>query len=134
MAQLPGRTVYPGYVAGDALVAQTPFPLSGMTFDFGSGAMKWAGHELSGHTVRDKILVLPEIRAFAGGDWALFSLSTLYGTAPKAILCGDIDAFVVAGAILGKIVTIAGLPSTFLKSISNGDRLHVDAELGLIRI
>ncbi len=105
-----------------------------MTFDFASGAVKWAGHELSGRTVHDQVLVLPEIRAFAGGDWALFSLSTLYRTAPKAILCGDMDAFVVAGAILGKIVTIAGLPATFLNTISNGDRLHVDAELGVIRI
>ena len=134
MAELQGRTVYPGCVDGSAIVAQTPFPLSGMTFDFGSGSVKWAGHELSGHTVRGKILVLPEIRAFAGGDWALFSLSTLYGTAPQAILCGDMDAFVIAGAILGKIVTIAGLPSAFLQTISTGDRVHVDTERGLLRI
>jgi len=132
--ELEGRTIYPGSVNGTAIVARTPFPLSGMTFAFTTGAVKWAGHDLSGHTVRDKILVLPEVRAFAGGDWALFSLSTLYETGPKAILCGEIDPFVVAGAILGRIVTIAGLPSSFLQSITTDDRVCVDADLGIIRI
>jgi predicted aconitase/predicted aconitase with swiveling domain len=132
--EISGRSLFPGCVDGEAIVSKKPFPLSGVTFDFNSGAIRWAGHELHGRSVQGKILVLPEIRAFAGGDWALFSLSTLYGTGPKAILCGDVGSFIAAGAILGRIPSICGLPEKFLRGIEDGMPLRVDSRAGFVHI
>lgn len=125
--------VFPGVVEGEALVSGSSFPLSGVTFEFASGKVRWPGHDLNGQTVRDRVLVLPEIRGFAGGDWALFSLSALYKTAPRAILCGDVGSFIAAGAILGKIVTVAQLSPEFLRGIENGAHVSVDSGAGVVR-
>ncbi|MBM3359590.1 MAG: DUF126 domain-containing protein [Betaproteobacteria bacterium] len=128
-----GRTIYSGSADGEAIVSLTPFPLSGVTFDLRTGVVNWAGHELTGQSVRDKILVIPEVIGFAGGDWALYALSALYQTGPRAILCGDISPFIAAGAILGKIVTIADLPQEMLRGIANGSRVLIDSGRGIIR-
>lgn len=126
--------VFPGVVEGAALVSPGSFPLSGVTFEFGSGNVKWPGHELNGQSVRHRVLVLPEVRGFAGGDWALYSLSVLCKTAPLAILCADIGSFIAAGAILGKIVTVAQLPAEFLRSIESGAWIRIDSTSGVVGV
>src|SRR6476469_7555288 len=116
------------------MVAQTPLPLSGASFEFDTGKVKWAGHDLQGKSVTDKILIVPDMLGFAGGDWALFALSQHYRTGPKAILCGEFNPFVAAGSILGRIPTVAMLPKELLTGIEDGDRIRIDTAKGIVQI
>lgn len=123
---LQGRVIQPGVAEGLALVSSDQFPLSGVTFDLSTGRIAWPGHPLDGQSVKGRILVLPSLTAFAGGDWALLALCTHYQTGPSAILCSELPPMLVAGAVLGKLVTVAQLPATFLSSIRQGDSVKVD--------
>jgi len=133
-AKVTCRAIYPGRVEGEALVCPGTFPLSGVTFDLSNGKIAWPGHPLDGQSVKDKILVLSKIEAFAGGDWALLALCTFYGTGPRAILCSELPPMLAAGAILAKLVTITDLPAVLLNSLRSGDYLRIDTQAADISV
>jgi len=128
------RSIHPGRAEGLALVSHEVFPLSGVTFDLAAGRITWPGHPLHGQSVRDRILVLPKISAFAGGDWALLALCKHYRSGPRAILCTELPPMLVAGAVLGKLVTIAQLPLDVLSAVGNGDFVEIDTLESLLTI
>lgn len=128
------RVIHPGRAKGRALVSNEAFPLSGVSFKLDEGCFAWPGHPLHGQSVEGRVLVLPKVTAFAGGDWALLALSTHYRKGPSAILCADLPPMLVAGAVLGKIVTVAQLPLVLLHSIQDGDLVEIYTEPGIVRI
>lgn len=128
------RLIQPGNAEGRALVSPDVFPFSGVTFDLPTGVVRWPGHTLNGKSVKGTVLVLPKIRAFASGDWALVALSSLYRSGPSAILCGELPPFLAAGALLGKVTTYAGLPEALLKSISDGDAISIQGDRQRLRL
>ncbi|MBS0219639.1 MAG: DUF521 domain-containing protein [Proteobacteria bacterium] len=127
------HVVFPGVAEGSPVVSPTPFPLSGVTFGSG-GVINWNGHPLHGQTIGGKILVAAEVKGFAGGDWALLSLSMQHGAAPRAILCGSYNSFVVAGTLLARIPAIVGLSSEVLERISSSTYLFIDTSKGVIKL
>lgn len=129
-----GRVIQPGRAKGLALVSSEPFPLSGVTFELSTGRVSWPGHPLHGQSVKDRVLVLPKLTAFAGGDWALLALCTHYRTGPSAILCAELPPMLVAGAVLGKLVTVAQLPPALLAGIGQGDFVEIDTGAKLLGV
>jgi len=130
--QPKARIVYPGAAEGPVLFSPVPFPLSGVTFG-ADGAVNWDGHPLQDQSIRDKILVVTEVSGFAGGDWALLSLATRQAAAPKAILCGACNSFLIAGAILAKIPTVIDLPLEALRAIGGSSHVSIATDQGAIR-
>ena len=138
MTRLTGRGVSPGpgagIVEGEVLVSSADLPLSGVTFELATGRIVWPDHPLSGESVRDRILVLPGVKAFAGGDWALYAMSTLHASGPRAIVSGGTDPFATAGCLLGDIPLIDSVPPEELARIPAGARLRVDAARGEVSV
>ena len=119
-----------GAVEGEALVSPADLPLSGVSFELATGRVTWPGHPLSGESIQGKILVLPGVKAFAGGDWALYAMSTLHGSGPLAIVAGGTDVFLSAGCLLGGIPLVDSVPVAHLSRVRTGERLRIDAAKG----
>lgn len=132
--RLKGRGVSGACCEGEAVVSESAVPLSGRGFDLESGTFRWKGHELDGAVLKDKVLVMPTANGFAGGDWALYSMTKLYRSGPRAIVCSTADIFTVAGSIFGGISLVDRIAPDSLRLIRTGDRIRVDGTKGLVEI
>lgn len=131
---LRGHTVSPGYAEGTALVTRLPLSFHGVSMERETGIVRWKGHELEGKSVKDMIVVMDTGRGSTGGSWALYSLKTVYGTAPKGIVCRKADPITTAPAILAGIPMVDKLDQDPCEVIRTGDYVKVDATRGIVEI
>ncbi|MFZ8855169.1 MAG: aconitase X swivel domain-containing protein [Thermofilaceae archaeon] len=107
--RLEGRPVVEGRARGELLVTREPLSFFGGV-DPLTGVVVEHGHELRGHRVSGRILVLPHSRGSTVGSYTLLRLARR-GLAPAGVVAQGGDEVLVVGCI------IAGIPMMLAASL-----------------
>ena len=128
--QYKGRRISGGVVDGTALVSKERF--SFLYTEAETGRFLDKNHSCYGESVKDKILIIPWMRANLD-MWKLY-WCWKEGNAPKAIIAVEADDYIIAGTIMCDIPCVHRLevdPTTTFKS---GQKIKVDGNQGLVAL
>jgi predicted aconitase with swiveling domain len=129
---LKGRKVVGGVAEGEALVTrQTISGWGGVNPMLGT--VTETRHELRGVSFKDKILVFPGAKGSSAWS-AMFHISRLAGTAPKALLFNEMTTKVALGAVVMRIPALTDFDRNPLEVIESGDWVKVDADRGVVEV
>ncbi|MGO8854429.1 MAG: aconitase X swivel domain-containing protein [Steroidobacteraceae bacterium] len=132
IVMLKGRKVVGGVAEGEALVTrQTISGWGGINPMLGT--VTETRHELRGVSFKDKILVFPGAKGSSGWS-AVFHMTRLSGTAPKAMLFNEMTTKVALGAVVMRVPSITDFDRDPLEVIETGDWVKVDADRGLVEV
>jgi len=126
---LKGRCISEGFAEGVAIVSKQPISFYGGV-DMNTGKIIEKGHELEGKSVAKKILVFPFSKGSTVGSYVIYGLKK-NDVAPLAIINKETEPIVASGCI------IAGIPCVDkidIEKIKSGDKVRVNAKLGVIEI
>ena len=116
-----------GHAAGEALVSQQPLSWAPFTIPNETGVISIFGHELSGQSVKDKIVVYPTVSGSTTGSMGLYFKVKQSGVGPKAIICRQVHPIDIGGAIAAQIPAVDGLEQDPISEIHTGDWVEIDA-------
>jgi hypothetical protein len=125
-----GQTVSKGVAEGVALVSQAQLNFS--FTEVKTGKVIQAGIDIYGEIVKDKILVIPSMKANID-MWKLY-WCWKEGTAPKAIVAIEADDYIIAGTNLSGIPCVHRLNVDPTKAIKTGQRVKVDGNRGTVEV
>jgi len=129
---LKGRKVVGGVTEGQALVThQTISGWGGINPMHGT--IIETRHELRGVSFKDKILVFPGAKGSSGWS-AMFHMTRLSGTAPKALLFTEMTTKVALGAVVLRVPSLTDFDVNPLEVIETGDWVTVDADRGIVEV
>ena len=129
---LKGRKVVGGVAEGEALVTrQTISGWGGVNPMLGT--VIETRHELRGVSFKEKILVFPGAKGSSAWS-AMFHMSRLAGTAPKALLFNEMTTKVALGAVVMRIPALTDFDRNPLEVIETGDWVKVDADRGIVEV
>jgi predicted aconitase with swiveling domain len=129
---LKGRKVVGGVVEGEALVTKQTISGWGGINPM-SGTITETRHELRGVSFKDKILVFPGAKGSSGWS-AMFHMTRLSGTAPKAMLFTEMTTKVALGAVVMRVPSVTDFDRNPLDLIESGDWVKVDADRGIVEV
>jgi predicted aconitase with swiveling domain len=129
---LRGRKVVGGAAEGEALVTRDTISGWGGVNPM-TGVIVETRHELRGQSFKDKILVFPGAKGSSGWS-AVFHMSRLAGTAPKAMLFNEMTTKVALGAVVMRCPAVTELDQDPLDIIETGDWIRVDADAGIVEV
>lgn len=124
-----GRTIFPGYVKGTALVSRKNISFFGGV-DPDSGIIVEKGHDLEGQSISQSILVFPSGKGSTVGSYTLYRLKA-NGKAPIAIINSECEPITAVGCIISEIPCIDQVDTNLVQT---GDILAVDADNGSLEI
>jgi hypothetical protein len=126
------RKVYPGHVAGTALVSTQGISTWG-SLDEKTGVVTARGHVLFGKSLKDTILVFPYGKGSSG--WGRnFQALGHFKTAPKAMLIGQVDSRTVLGAVSARVPSVTDFDIDPFGVIEDGDLVDVNADEGIVTV
>lgn len=129
---LRGRRVVGGKSQGEALV--TRHTLSGWGgVNPMTGTILETRHELCGVSFKDKVLVFPGAKGSSGWS-AVFHMTRLVGTAPKALLFNEMTTKVALGAVVMRVPSVTDFDRDPLAVIATGDWVIVDGDAGVVEV
>lgn len=111
-------------VVGEALVMHEGFSPR-YDLDRTTGVISRRGHSAEGHSIHNKILVIPTAKGGVAGGWAFFDAREK-GFAPKALVFGKLNPVMVQGAVLAKLPITEGWSQNAVETIHTGDIVRVD--------
>jgi predicted aconitase with swiveling domain len=119
----------PGEVDGTALVLQAPLSLWG-GMDPATGELIDERHPQHGAQLTGRVLVMPAVRGSSSASSVLAEAARA-GTAPAAILLGEVDLILAVGAavadeLYGIRIPVVQLAPGELARIADGARVRVD--------
>ena len=129
---LKGRKVSGGQAEGEALVTKQTIGFYG-GIDPNTGIVIEKGHELEGQRVTGRVLVFPQGKGSTASPYVLYS-SVRRGNGPVAIINVDADAIVAVGAVMSNIPLVDKLDQNPLQVITNGDKIHINADEGIVEV
>jgi predicted aconitase with swiveling domain len=129
---LRGRTVVGGCTEGEALVTRETISGWGGVNPM-SGTIIETRHELRGQSFKDKVLVFPGAKGSSGWS-AVFHMTRLTGTAPKAMLFNEMTTKIALGAVVMRVPSITAFDQDPLAVIETGDWVKVDADRALVEV
>jgi hypothetical protein len=129
---LKGRKVVGGVVEGEALVTHQTISGWGGINPM-QGTIIETRHELRGVCFKDKILVFPGAKGSSGWS-AMFHMTRLSGTAPKALLFTEMTSKVALGAVVMRVPSMTDFDINPLDVIETGDWVTVDADRGVVEV
>jgi predicted aconitase with swiveling domain len=129
---LRGRKVVGGCTEGEALVTRETISGWGGVNPM-SGTIIETRHELRGQSFKDKVLVFPGAKGSSGWS-AVFHMTRLTGTAPKAMLFNEMTTKIALGAVVMRVPSITGFDQDPLSVIETGDWVKVDADRGTVEV
>ena len=129
---LRGRTVVGGCTEGEALVTRDTISGWGGVNPM-SGTIIETRHELRGQSFKDKVLVFPGAKGSSGWS-AVFHMTRLTGTAPKAMLFNEMTTKIALGAVVMRVPSITDFDQDPLTVIETGDWVKVDADRALVEV
>lgn len=129
---LRGRSVVGGCTEGEALVTRDTIsgwggvnPMSGIIIE--------TRHELCGQSFKDKVLVFPGAKGSSGWS-AVFHMTRLTGSAPKALLFNEMTTKIALGAVVMRVPSVTDFDRDPLTVIETGDWVKVDADRGIVEV
>lgn len=125
-----GESISAGIAEGIALVSTETLAFSHT--DAKTGTILYPKHELYGEIIKDKVLVIPAMKANID-MWKLY-WCWREGTAPKAIVTTEADDYIIAGSNLAGIPCVHRIskdPTTVIKS---GQTVKVDGDKGTVEV
>ncbi|MFB6162432.1 MAG: aconitase X swivel domain-containing protein [Halococcoides sp.] len=125
-----GAAITEGTATGEVLRSSEPISFYGAV-DLDTGEFVEEGHDLEGECIDDRVLVFPRGKGSTVGSYVLYGVAQ-NGVGPAAIVLEETETIVATGAILGEIPCVDGLDVP-LDSLSDGDRVTVDADAGVVR-
>ncbi len=111
-------------VEGEVLVMREGFSPR-YDLDRVTGIISRIGHSAEGHSVKDRILVIPTSKGGVAGGWAFFDLLHK-GIAPLALVFGKLNPVMVQGAVLAKMPITEGWDEDLTSLLKNGDHIAID--------
>jgi predicted aconitase with swiveling domain len=129
---LRGRKVVGGVAEGEALVTRDTISGWGGVNPM-AGVIVETRHELRGQSFKDKILVFPGAKGSSGWS-AVFHMSRLAGTAPKALVFNEMTTKVALGAVVMRCPSVTELDQDPLDVIETGDWVRVDGDAGTVEV
>ena len=129
---LRGRRVVGGCTEGEALVTHDTISGWGGVNPM-SGTIIETRHELRGQSFKDKVLVFPGAKGSSGWS-AMFHMTRLTGTAPKAMLFNEMTTKIALGAVVMRVPSLTDFDRDPLTVIETGDWVKVDADRGVVEV
>ncbi|MPZ68263.1 MAG: DUF126 domain-containing protein [Actinobacteria bacterium] len=131
------RGLHPGEATGEVVVLDAPLSFWG-GFDPRSGLVIDGHHPQHGANLTETILVMPSGRGSSSSSSVLAEAIRL-GTAPAAILLGEVDPIVVLGALVarelyGTRIPVAALMPETYRSLTSGETATVRVSEGTVEI
>ena len=127
---LQGRKIYPGVVAGEALVTTHGHLLLRWGGSRQRRGGRSAGHELEGQSIAGKVLVFPTGKGSTVGSYTLYRLKH-NGLAPVAVVNAECETITAVGCIIAEIPCVDQIP---IERIQTGCTVRVDGEAGALEI
>ena len=109
---MKGRVLAAGNAKGAALVLREPLSLWG-GMDPASGELIDAHHPQRGAVISGRVLVMPAVRGSSSAS-SVLAESVRAGTAPAAILLGEVDLILAVGAAVAEELYGVRLPVVVL--------------------
>ncbi len=125
-----GRKVFPGHVAGTALVSNQGISTWG-SLDERTGVVTARGHVLFGKSIKDTVLVFPFGKGSSGWGRNFQNLGH-FKSAPKAMLIGLVDTRTALGAVTAQVPSVTDFDIDPLTVIEDGDWVDVNADEGIV--
>jgi predicted aconitase with swiveling domain len=129
---LRGRRVVGGKAEGEALVTRETISGWGGVNPM-TGTIVESRHELAGVSFKDKVLVFPGAKGSSGWS-AVFHITRLAGTAPRALLFNEMTTKVALGAVVMRVPSVTDFDVDPLTLIETGDWVRVDADAGIVEV
>jgi predicted aconitase with swiveling domain len=130
--QIQVRRAYGQVVRGHALVSREGFSPR-YDLDRTTGVISKIGHSLEGHSVHDKIMIIPAAKGGVAAGWAFADIADK-GFALKALVFGKINPVMVQGAVFAGMTITEGWSVNAIDVIRTGDLIEVDPQACVIRI
>ncbi|MEM1545690.1 MAG: DUF126 domain-containing protein [Candidatus Methanomethylicia archaeon] len=122
--KLKGRIISEGEARGEALVSSKPLSFYG-DIDKASGLIIGRDSDIYGHTVTNKILILPYTRGSTVSAWVIYALKKR-NLSPKAILLWrTADPVIASGCLISSIPLIDMVKPKPQLYIRSGDEVEV---------
>ena len=133
---LPGRALVAGEAAGAALVLADGLSFA-MAFDVSSGRITDVHSDGQGESVVGRVLVMSSGRGSSSASTALAEAIRL-GTAPAAIVLGEVDEILAVGAVVARTLYERTCPIVLLETaarerIATGDLVSIATD-GLVTL
>jgi predicted aconitase with swiveling domain len=90
-------------------------------------------HELRGVSFKDKVLVFPGAKGSSGWS-AVFHMTRLAGSSPKALVFNEMTTKVALGAVVMRVPSVTDFDRDPLGVIETGDWVKVDADRGIVEV
>jgi uncharacterized protein len=129
---LRGRTVVGGRAEGEALVTRQTVPGWGGV-NPREGVVTEVHHELRGRSFAGKVLVFRGAKGSSGWS-AMYHMTRLAGTAPKALVFNEMTTKVALGAVVMRVPSVTDLDQNPLDVIDTGDWVVVDGDAGTVEV
>lgn len=125
---LKGMARSAGRAAGEALVSEQPISWAPFTIPNDTGVISIFGHKLTGQSVKDKIVIYPTVSGSTTGSIGLFFKVKESHVGPAAIICRQVHAIDVGGAIAAEIPAVDNLSEDPITAIRTGDWVEIQAD------
>ena len=126
------RKISRGKTAGHVILSKEPLSFLGGV-DPDTGNVIDRGHQLYQQNVSGKILVIPSGKGSTVGSYVIFQMAK-NNTAPLAIIAMEAEPIIATGAIMASIPMVDHPEENVLEILTDGDRVEVDADAGIIKI
>lgn len=117
-----------GHAAGEALVTAQPLSWAPFTIPNENGVVSIFGHELSGQSTKEKIVIYPTLSGSTTGSMGLYFKVKQSRVGPKAIICRKVHPIDIGGAIAAEIPAIDSLNGDPILEIRTGDWVEIQAD------
>lgn len=130
--RIAGTGVVGGRAEGEALVSAVPLCFR-TEYDPATGNIIGLRHPLHGQNLRGKVLIIPSTKGSCGNSMS-FSTGCKEGNGPAALVCVRREPLAVLSCVVNRIPLLCDLEAEPFNLVATGDRVHVDADHGVVRI
>ncbi len=130
--EIKARSISRGKASGEALISNEPIGFLGGV-DPKTGEVIEKGHQLEGKNIAGKVLIFPNGKGSTVGSYVMLQLAK-NGKAPAAIINISAEPIIAVGAIISKIPMVDNPEVNPFKVLSEGQKVEVDGDKGIIRL
>lgn len=98
-----------------------------------TGVISRIGHSLEGHSVRDKIMIIPSAKGGVAAGWAFADIAEK-GFGLKGLVFGKLNPVMVQGAVFAGMPIAEGWSPNALEVIRTGDLVELDPQARVLRV